>query len=53
MPGETQESDFVCQGSDTVEDPYTCLESNEEHVISSTITIQSRKGKSIFAKLEV
>lgn len=53
MPDGTQENDFVCQGSDTVEDLYTCLESNEEQIISSTIEIQSRKGKSIFDKLEV
>ncbi|XP_076113369.1 uncharacterized protein LOC143081020 [Mytilus galloprovincialis] len=53
MPDGTQESDFVCQGSDTVEDLYTCLESNEEQIISSAIEIQSRKGKSIFDKLEL
>ncbi|CAG2190528.1 unnamed protein product [Mytilus edulis] len=52
MPDGTQESDFVCQDSDTVEDLYTCLESNEEQIISSTIEIQSRKGKSIFDNLE-
>ncbi|XP_052059579.1 uncharacterized protein LOC127700210 isoform X2 [Mytilus californianus] len=48
MPDGTQESDFVCQGSDAVEDLDKCLETNDEQIISPVITIQPKKGKMTF-----
>ncbi|CAC5373111.1 unnamed protein product [Mytilus coruscus] len=48
MPDGTQDCDFRCQGSDAVEDLDKCLETNDEQVISSVITIQPQKGKKTF-----
>jgi Ca2+/Na+ antiporter len=45
MPDGVHESDLVCQSSDAEADLDTCLESNDEQVISSLITIEPKNDK--------
>lgn len=45
MPDGTKDSDFVCNGSDGDDDLDKCLETNDEQIISSVITIEAKKNK--------
>ncbi|OPL21680.1 hypothetical protein AM593_08501, partial [Mytilus galloprovincialis] len=47
MPNGIQMNDIVCQGSDEVNDLARCLQSNDEKIISSIITITPRDDKEI------
>lgn len=47
MPGNINENDVICKGSDTEEDLDKCLESFDEQVLSSMITIIPNKNKKI------
>jgi hypothetical protein len=45
MPDGIDESDLVCQSSDVDADLDKCLESNDEQIISSLITIKPKNDK--------
>ncbi|CAC5401517.1 unnamed protein product [Mytilus coruscus] len=47
MPNGIQKNDIICEGSDEVNDLARCLQSNDEKVISSIITITPRDDKEI------
>jgi hypothetical protein len=51
MPDGIHESDLVCQSSDTDVDFDKCLESNDEQIISSLITIKHKNDKRIKFKV--
>ena len=47
MPGNIQESDLVCSSSDGYYQLDQCLETNDERIISSLITIKPKNDKDI------
>jgi hypothetical protein len=51
MPDGIHESDLVCQSSDADADLDKCLESNDEQIISSLITIKPKNDKRIKFKV--
>jgi len=51
MPDGIRESDLVCQSSDVEADLGKCLESNDEQIISSLITIKPKNEKRIKFKV--
>ena len=51
MPDGIDESDLVCQSSDAEADLDKCLESNDEQIISSLITIKPKNDKIIQFKV--
>ena len=51
MPDGIDESDLVCQSSDVDADLDKCLESNDEQIISSLITINPKNDKRIKFKV--
>ena len=51
MPDGIDESDLVCQSSDAEVDLDKCLESNDEQIISSLITIKPKNDKGIQFKV--
>ena len=51
MPDGIHEGDLVCQSSDAEADLDKCLESNDEQIISSLITIKPRNDKRIKFKV--
>jgi hypothetical protein len=51
MPDGIHESDLVCQSSDADVDLDKCLESNDEQIISSLITIKLKNDKKIKFKV--
>ena len=51
MPDGIHESDLVCQSSDVEAELDKCIESNDEQIISSLITIKPKKEKEIKFKV--
>lgn len=47
MPDNISQNDFISKGSDTEDDLDKCLETNDEQVLSSVITITPNKNKKI------